>query len=304
MDQFLILLSSYSYLLSIPLLILSLVLAFKLVSAILRVISLLICLFMIAISWMFFVEPNIINIKEINIPMGINTKLVFVSDLHFSKLKNTNFATQVANKINTLDNVDMVLWGGDWAENLTNQELESPIRQIGTIKFPQYTVLGNHDFQYKKSSKPKTIQEPTEFSLQLIKSLESNGIKVIDNESISMPDIELIGISSQATTYSTIPTSTDNKNRVYLTHEADTIGKLPKNNNQITLAGHSHCGQIKIPVLSQIAYNNYGNHKSKYFEGLYDVKDQGKLFLSCGLGETILPLRLLNPPTIYKINFN
>jgi uncharacterized protein len=259
---------------------------------------------MIAVSWMFFVEPNIINIKEVNIPMGINKSIILVSDPHFSKLKNTNFATQVSNKINNIDKVDMVLWAGDWAENLNNEELENPIKQIGLIKYPQYTVLGNHDYIYQKSAKPNSITEPTEFSLKLTQTLENNGIKVIDNQSIVMGDIELIGISSQATSYSTYSNDYKNSKKIYLSHEGDAVSNISEGNNQITLAGHSHCGQIKIPIIGQWLYNNLGAHKSQYYEGLYEIEKKGKLFINCGLGETILPLRFLNPPTIYKINLN
>jgi uncharacterized protein len=259
---------------------------------------------MIAVSWMFFVEPNIINIKEVNIPMGINKSVVLVSDIHFSKLKNTNFATQVSTKINSIQGVDMVLWAGDWAENLTNEEMETPIKQIGAIKYPQYSVLGNHDYIYKKSAKPDSIAEPTEYSNKLTQTLENNGIRVIDNQSISLSDVELIGISSQSTSYSTYSNNDKNSKKIYLAHEGDAVDKISQGVNQITLSGHSHCGQIKLPLIGQWLYNNFGAHKSKFYEGLYEIENKGRLFINCGLGETILPLRFLNPPTIYKINLN
>ncbi|MGL4757964.1 MAG: metallophosphoesterase [Patescibacteria group bacterium] len=296
---------SYSFILSIPILVLSLILAFKLVSAILRVVSLVLCLVMLIVSWSYFIEPNLIVIKEFNIPMNISKSIIFVSDPHFSKVKNTNFATQLANKINSIEKADMVLWGGDWNENLSIEELKKPIAQLSTIKYPQYTVFGNHDFEFNSSSKPSTINGSTEFNNQLQAILIENSIKPIDNESIIIDDLELTGIPSEVVSTRNIGNNTsDIENKIFLTHEPKNIELIKNGKKQITFAGHSHCGQVKIPILTKYLYNNFGRHKSNYFEEFYEVGDKGKLFISCGLGETILPLRFLNPPTIYKINLN
>ena len=304
MNQLLSDILSYSFILSVPLTIVTLILAFKLVSTVLRLFSLAVCLVMIIISWSFLVEPNIIIIKEINIPMGINRNIVLVSDTHFSKIKNVNFATSIANKINSLSNIDMVLWAGDWNESLTISEIAKPLSLISTIKFPQYSVFGNHDFDVKLSAKSKTINQQTDYNLKLQELLAMNRIKTIENETVSIGDIELIGLSSESTTYQSLQLSDNDTKKIYLSHEPSNINILPENKNQLLLAGHSHCGQIKLPYITEWGYNNFGSHKSKYFEGLYEVDKKGKMFISCGLGETVLPLRLFNPPTIYKINLN
>jgi uncharacterized protein len=291
-----------SFILSIPILLISIVLLFKLVSTILKLITTIICLFMLAISWMYFVEPNMLMVKEVNIPIGVEKTIVFISDPHFGVNKNYNFAMKIANEINKLEKIDMVLWGGDFVEKLSISDMDKVLSPLKLIRFPQYGVLGNHDYQYSQSSKQRSVYEPTEYSLALVSKLKNNNIEIIDNQSIILGDLTINGISARTTTYQNLklPANTPNKN-IVLTHEPVT-SQLIDGANLLTLAGHKHCGQIKLPLISEKLKpkDTLYPDLDKYNEGLYETI-KGKVFVSCGVGETILPLRLNNPPTIYKI---
>jgi uncharacterized protein len=295
---------NFSFYLTVSILFISVFLLFKLISTLLRLITTFICLLMLAVSWMYFVEPNILTVKEVSIPVGINKQVLLLSDLHFGFNKNANFATKLAEEINKQTNIDMVLYAGDIVEKIAIEDLDKTIAPLSAIKFPQYAVLGNHDYKYAEASKNNI--EPTEYSKALTNSLNKNSIKVIDNQSIVFDTFTLNGISSRATTFQTINLPKGNKNLV-LTHEPITTELISDEASTLVLAGHSHCGQVKIPYLSEKFLMHKDVEvpvKDKYFEGLYDTPNKGKTFVSCGVGESTLPIRFLNPPTIYKINLN
>jgi uncharacterized protein len=294
----------YSFYLTVPILFISVFLLFKLISSLLRLITTFICLFMLAVSWMYFVEPNILTVKEVSIPVGISKQVLLISDLHFGFNKNSNFAFKLAEEINKQTNIDMVLYAGDIVEKTAINDLDKTIAPLSAVKFPQYAVLGNHDYKYAEATKNNF--EPTEYSKALTDSLNKNSIKVIDNQTIDFGSFVLTGISSRATTFQSINLPKGNKNLV-LTHEPITTDLIADGAGTLVLAGHSHCGQVKIPYFSERFLMHKDVEvpvKDKYFEGLYESDTKGKTFVSCGVGESTLPIRFLNPPTIYKINLN
>ena len=293
-----------SFYLTVPILIISLYLVFKLVSALLRLVTTLICLLMLAVSWMYFVEPNMLTVKPVSIPVGINKQVLFLSDLHFGFNKNSNFAVKLADEINKQTDIDMVLYAGDIVEKVAIEDMDKTFAPLSSIKFPQYAVLGNHDYKYSESSKDNN--EPTEYSKALTTSLNKNSIKVIDNQSIDFGSFTLSGISSRASTFQNLNIPRNNKN-IVLVHEPITTDLIADGANTLLLAGHSHCGQVKLPYISEQFLMHKDMEipiKDKYFEGLYESQTKGKTFVSCGVGESTLPIRFLNPPTIYKINLN
>ena len=89
--------------------------------------------------------------------------------------------------------------------------------------------------------------------------------------------------------------------KIILTHEPDyTDTILSKYNINLILSGHSHNGQINIPYIKNI-FLPYGS--KKYYENYYKINNTD-LYLSSGIGESRINLRLFNKPSInfYRIN--
>ena len=63
-------------------------------------------------------------------------------------------------------------------------------------------------------------------------------------------------------------------------------------------AGHTHCGQIRLPVIGALTYvSRYGD---RFACG--DMTDKGqRLFVGAGLGTSILPLRFNTPPDVWLV---
>jgi predicted MPP superfamily phosphohydrolase len=64
---------------------------------------------------------------------------------------------------------------------------------------------------------------------------------------------------------------------------------------KLMLAGHTHGGQVWLPIIGRpVVPSSYGQ---KYAAG--HVKDNGlDMFVTTGIGESILPFRFMVPPEI------
>lgn len=70
-------------------------------------------------------------------------------------------------------------------------------------------------------------------------------------------------------------------------HSPDVVPRLPPRFG-LVLAGHTHCGQIVLPLIGAIASSS--NYGERYRCGI--VRELGRITLAAaGLGASVLPLR-------------
>jgi len=66
----------------------------------------------------------------------------------------------------------------------------------------------------------------------------------------------------------------------------------------LTLAGHTHGGQVALPILGRpVVPSRYGQ---RYAQGLV-IEDGRALFVSPGIGTSLLPVRFGVPPEISMV---
>jgi predicted MPP superfamily phosphohydrolase len=81
---------------------------------------------------------------------------------------------------------------------------------------------------------------------------------------------------------------------IVLEHNPDVFPDVPER-VALTLAGHTHGGQVALPLLGRpIVPSRYGQ---RYAYGLV-VEGGRSLFVSPGIGTSILPVRFRVPPEI------
>ena len=86
---------------------------------------------------------------------------------------------------------------------------------------------------------------------------------------------------------------------ILLTHAPDMFPKVPKSVN-LTLAGHTHGGQIRLPFIGAIfTASKYFN---RYVMGLIDENGR-KMIVTRGLGVSIIPVRFNCLPELTVIEF-
>ena len=244
--------------------------------------------------YMRFIEPNIINVHENGDSSEI--KVVIASDFQLGAYKSTLFLQRVVVKINE-QRPDLVLIPGDFVYAMEPEEVEEVFQWLKYIHSPTYAVLGNHDI----------VDSGGEFTIAEIKPMLEKSVNLIDNEiahrSINGKMIEIVGLMdlwSGKANYKVLDdalaTETDDYT-IVLTHNPDTAHELSRlgltDGVDLLVAGHTHGGQIRIPYL----YETQIPTEFEFDKG-YSFVDKMKVFVTPGLGETALPLRLFMPPRI------
>lgn len=255
----------------------------------------------------FIVEPNKLEITRYVIrdsELG-GIKVVFASDFHIRPYQQKRLE-KIVETINA-ENADIVVSAGDYVAGHTSEATMS-IQDIATglskvkSKYGFYTVLGNHDGWYDAE--------------WVAENLEKNGIKVLNNKNVSLningKKVFVAGIEDLMTgqpniyeaLYGTGLGIGDDENGkrapiIMLTHTPDMFPKVPKEVN-LTLAGHTHGGQVRIPLMGTlIVPSEYGN---KYANGLIEEKGK-KLITTSGIGTSIIPIRFNCLPEIVVVEF-
>jgi len=168
----------------------------------------------------------------------------------------------------------------------------SGLPPLGGLEAPLgvYAVLGNHDWWYDGEA--------------IEKGLAAAGIRVLENSRarVERPGgvfwvAGLADYDSERTKPSYSDTLGDLEGDdpvVALSHWPDVFAAAP-DRVALTLAAHSHCGQVNLPVFGRLIHASAGSEKWQC--GLYDVRGR-KLYVTAGVGVSILPVRFLQPPEI------
>lgn len=251
-----------------------------------------ILLILIPLIWVAIIEPYALTVKTIKVQDKslAGLKIVFATDLHYKKYENFRLKRDVK-KINE-QNPDIILLGGDFVNGHTQgRALDHKIigDEFGKLKskYGTFAVLGNHDVWQDAAG--------------ISDSLKKNNITVLKNSNAKAGNVFIAGVEDLQTQRPDVEKALKNTKPpvILLTHTPDMIEKIPENVN-LTLAGHLHGGQINLPFRGAIVTpSKFG---TKYAYGLFDVNGR-KLFVSRGIGTSILPIRFLCPPEIVVIEF-
>ncbi|MBN2695740.1 metallophosphoesterase [bacterium] len=235
-----------------------------------------------------FIEPNIICINQTEINVGFSGKLILISDTHLGVYKGKSFLERVVKKIDSIKNVDAVIIAGDITYHADDNELETLLKPLKKLKYPVFAVLGNHDYI-----------GPNPPNLEMLKSaLSKNRVNLLENSSslLKEKNIHILGLGDRwkrNDKISKLDEFSENDNIVVIAHNPDTIMRYKNRVADLTLSGHTHGGQIRIPFI----YKNMIPSNYSFDQGFYNVNNN-KLFISSGVGEVGLPMRFLVPPSI------
>lgn len=273
-------------------------------------------------GYSYFIEPNQLEVNKyfVQNEQLKGVKIVFASDFHVKPYGQKRL-DKIVELINA-ENPDLVLSSGDYVCGHTRHST-MPIKDIAKTlgkvktKYGFYTTLGNHDGWYG-------IDEITT-------NLEQNGIKVLSNSNkginIKGQKLYIAGVEDFDTGNPEIyraldGISVDENNRynapvIMLSHTPDLFPKMPTD-ILLMLAGHCHGGQIRLPLLGPIfTASRYGDKYSKGWKQEQNgqsievdtskpiklQKDIKTLFVTRGIGVSILPFRFNCPPEINIIEF-
>lgn len=266
-----------------------------------RVFILILVLFIVGgftAAYAFFVEPNQLKTETVSINsdnIGENIKIAVFADTHFGAGYTINNFNKVIDEINKAD-VDFVLFAGDLIDNFNTYqgyvaEISSKLSEI-KAKRGKYAVFGNHDYGGGAQNYYKGIMESGGFNVLVNQSVNFNSL----NFRITGVDDFLIGYGNKEI----VNNLSKDKFNFILCHEPDVFDSFNKEKINAMVAGHSHGGQVNIPILRDKIGTNLG---SKYIKGKY-VENDSMLYVNPGVGTTKVKARLFSKPevTFFEIN--
>lgn len=257
--------------------------------------------------WGFWWEPDQLVVRRVTLalpgwPVGHQPLTVAVmSDLHAgSPYIDAAKIVRVVESVNAAG-PDLVLLLGDYVIHGvvggTRMDPAEIGRLLAGLEAPLgvYAVLGNHDWwdgAHDSSDGAEAIRG----------ALTQAGAAVIDNEAhrIDRPegDFWLLGIGDawegNPKIDEPLAAIGDSLPVIAFTHNPDLFPAIPARVT-LTLAGHTHGGQVAIPLVGRpVVPSEFGER----FAYGHIVEDNRHLYVTGGLGTSILPVRFRVPPEV------
>lgn len=188
---------------------------------------------------------------------------------------------------------DLVALTGDYVSDKTLRsdtvaaaDAIAPFRHL-RARLGVFAVLGNHDHWRDGAA--------------LASALRNAGVRVLANEHVTAGPIVVAGIDDEFTGHADLVRALggiDHRRPTLLLSHSPDIFPSVDSRITVTLAGHTHGGQIVLPWIGPLA--TASRHGRRYAHG--QIVEAGRhLIVSAGLGTSILPMRIGMPPEIVVI---
>jgi len=252
-------------------------------------------------AWALFVEPNRLVLTKAKVEIehwaAINNgfRIIVISDLHAEPEWVKNGKLKEISDLANAQKPDVVLLVGDLINamggekgNITMPELTDFIRSLKS-KYGTYAVHGNHEFWFGREKVEKAL---TDAGVTMIQN-KSVTIK-INREKISFAGLPELGTSNDTDVVKALRQVKKGECVFLITHNPESLPLVPSRVS-LTICGHTHGGQLRLPVLGSALMPNM--IKSRFEPGL-NMEDGRKMYLTSGIGGSPYRARFYCPPEV------
>lgn len=208
-------------------------------------------------------------------PLGRALRVAHLTDIHVG-LSTPSRTLAEAAALTWAARPDLVVLTGDYV-NHSLDHLDGLGHFVRSLPGPVVATLGNHD--YWSGAEP------------IVATLRAAGACVLRNESEVLRmrgvDLPVVGVDDSTTQHHDVPRALAvvSAPALVLTHNPRIAGGIAAGGQaRLILCGHTHAGQVAVPVLTPLAFRASGMRHSagRYTEG------EATIYVSAGLGHSTL----------------
>jgi len=250
------------------------------------------------LGWMYWVATSDPVVRKTSVTMpelAAPLRAILISDIHVAGPDMPPARLQrIVGQINA-QSPDLILIAGDFVSDKKVSTHQYSVREaiaplVGlSARFGVVAVIGNHD-HWRDAGAVRA-------------ELRRVGILVLDNDAVRLGPIAVGGVDDPFTGHDNIGRAVARlrlmpEPRILLSHSPDIFPQVPPDVT-LTVAGHTHCGQIRLPLVG--ALSTMSRYGERYACGRIDERGR-TLIVSAGLGTSLLPLRLGAAPDLWVID--
>lgn len=255
----------------------------------------------LGVSYPIFLEPIWLDVTYVplrfpHLPPDLEgLRIVQFSDVHIGPYVRTSYLRGVARTLRRLRG-DLIVFTGDMVTRNEHMDPERGRLFAGLrARLGVWGVLGNHDHWANAEKVQDFIEEHT--SIRILRN-EHVALRVGESTLwIVGVDDAWVGADNPDRAFAGVP---EDAFRLVLMHEPDVADWLPSTRWTLQLSGHSHGGQVRLPLIGPPMLPYLGR---KYDMGLYRVK-KGWLYTNRGIGVITPPVRFRCRPEITVITLH
>jgi predicted MPP superfamily phosphohydrolase len=265
-----------------------------------RIVLLTLAIVLVPALWAVWWEPSSLTLVEQTIAVQpwhvehAGLKIAVMSDLHVGAPHRDLARLQEVVSLIDEQKPDLIVILGDFViQGVLGGTFVPPepiAHELSELRAPLgvVAVLGNHDWWFDGE--------------RVRRALTTEGIKVLVDDSLRLnhngKPFWLMGLDDLWTRgnhlESTLAAIYDNEPIIALTHNPDIFPDMPQRVT-LTLAGHTHGGQVNLPLVGRPVVPS--KFRQRFAYGLIE-EHNGKIFVTGGVGTSILPVRFRVKPEI------
>jgi predicted MPP superfamily phosphohydrolase len=253
----------------------------------------------------FLWEPETLEVRRVEVVSrtwsGPALRIGVISDTHMgAPHMSVARLNSIVQRMNS-EHPDIIVLLGDYAGRHEPADVRSEAERslvlsglppLAKLQAPLgvWAVLGNHDWWYD--------------GIVIERELEALGIEVLENQRVLIKreggPFWLAGLADYDSKrmlpsyMDTLAELVTDEPVLAIAHWPDVFAAAP-DRVALTIAAHSHCGQVNLPFFGRLIHASRGS--ARWQCGLYEERGR-KLYVTGGVGTSILPARFLQPPEI------